>query len=118
MLRIDDLNENKVLRITVSGKLTKSDYALFLPDIEKLLGEHGTLRFYIQLVGFSGFEAGALWEDIKFDVRNKEKFGKIAIVGEKKWEEWGTKFSKLFFGSEIRFFYEDQSDSAWEWINA
>ena len=37
---------------------------------------------------------------------------------DKKWEEWGTKMSGIFFGSEMAFFYKDQTDKAWEWVNS
>lgn len=118
MLRIDDLNENQVLTITAGGKLTKDNYDRLLPELEQMLEKHGKLRFYIKLEDFSGFEIGALWEDIKFDYKYKNQYGKTAIIGNKKWEEWGTKISKIFFDSEMKFFYEDQKDEAWNWINS
>lgn len=118
MLKIGTLNENQVLTVTASQKLTKEDYTCLLPELEKLLEKHGSLRFYIVLEDFAGFELGALTEDIKFDIRHKNQFGKTAIVGDKKWEEWGTKISKIFFCSEMAFFYKDQSDEAWDWVNS
>lgn len=106
-----------MLAITARGKLTKEDYAGLLPQLEHMLETHGPLRFYIKLEDFSGFEMGALWEDIKFDYKHKNMYGKTAIVGEKKWEEWGTKISSLFFDSEMKFFSKDQEDEAWKWVN-
>jgi hypothetical protein len=117
MLRIDHPNENKVVTVTVSKQLTKEDYQRLLPELEEMLKQYGALRFYIELKEFSGFEMGALWEDIKFDYKHKNQYGKTAIVGDKHWEEWGTKISKLFFDAEMKFFYEDQSDEAWSWVN-
>jgi len=49
----------------VSGKLSKADYAKIIPQVENLLEKHGIIKFYIQLMDFSGFEKGALWEDNK-----------------------------------------------------
>jgi hypothetical protein len=54
---------------------------------------------------------------VKFDYKHSSRYGKTAIVGHKKWQEWGTKISKLFLDTEMRFFYEDQSDEAWRWVN-
>ena len=118
MLRIDNPNENKVLTVLASGTLTKEDYLRLLPGLEKMLEKHGTLRFFIKLEDFSGFKLGALWEDIKFDYKHKNQYGKTAILGDKKWEEWGTKISKIFFDSEMKFFYKDQSNEAWNWVNS
>ncbi|MDX1655550.1 MAG: STAS/SEC14 domain-containing protein [Candidatus Competibacteraceae bacterium] len=118
MLAIGDLNENKVLTITVEGKLTKEDYTHTLPQMEALLQQHGTIRFYIKLENFQGFELGAVWEDLKFDYKNQSQFGKTAVVGDKKWEEWGTNFSNLFFDAEMRFFSKEQAEEAWNWVNS
>lgn len=117
MINIDKPNENNVLTATASGKLTKEDYTRLLPELENLLKEYGTLRFYIRLENFSGFEMGALWEDIKFDIKHQQLYGKTAIVGDSKWEEWITKFFSLFFDAEMKFFYEDQVEEAWKWVN-
>ncbi len=117
MLNTKPINENQVVHINASGTLTKEDYKQLLPQLESLLQQHETVRFYIDLEGLSSFEMGALWEDIKFDSKYKNQYGKTAIVGNKKWEEWGTKISSLLFDAEIRFFYTDKSTQAWEWVN-
>ncbi|NNE66232.1 MAG: STAS/SEC14 domain-containing protein [Pyrinomonadaceae bacterium] len=118
MLRIGKLNENGVLTINVSGSLTKEDFDRHLPELEILLEQQDMLRFFIKLEDFSGYELDALWEDIKFDHKHKNQYGKTAIVGEKRWEEWGTKLSSLFFDAKMKFFYNDQSDEAWKWVNS
>jgi hypothetical protein len=118
MLELGALNENNVQTVTVSGTLTEDDYTSLLPELEKLLKEHGTIRFYIKLQDFNGFEMEALWEDIKFDSKHQSMFGRTAIIGQNKWEKWGTKFSSLFFDAEMKFFYEDQAEEAWKWVNS
>jgi len=117
MISVDQLNENNVLSIKVSGKLSQADYAKIIPQVENLLEKHGIIKFYIQLMDFSGFEKGALWEDIKFDFKHRNQYGKTAIVGENKWEAYATKISGLFFSAELKFFYPEQSDAAWDWLN-
>ena len=118
MLRIDNLNDNRVLTLTASGKLTKKDYEQLLPQLEDMFDRHGTLRFYIRLDNISGIDAGALWDEIKFDYKHKNQFGKTAIVGDSKWEEWTTTFSRMFFDCEMRFFYTDKAIEAWKWVNS
>lgn len=67
------------------------------------------IRFYIRLEDFEGFGLEAIWEDIKFDYNHQRQYGKTAIVGDKKWEEWGTKFSNIFFDAELKFFDREQA---------
>ena len=118
MLEIGNPSDNRVVTITAAGQLSKEDYDRLLPEMERLLDEYGSLRFYIKLEDLSGMDMAALWEDIKFDVKYGTQFEKIAVLGEKKLEEWATKLSKIFFEAEIKFFYHDDKDKAWRWINA
>ena len=117
MLTIDNLNENKVLTVSAKGKITKGDYDIILPQMEKLLEKHGKLRFLINLEDIESVEPEAAWEDLKFDRKHMDEYGKIAIVGEKNWEKWGTKISSLFFDPEMKFFYKDQKEMAKAWVN-
>lgn len=116
MIEIGTLGDDKVLPVTASGKVTKEDYEKAIPKLEALLEEHGTLRFFIRLENVTGFELGALWEDLKFDRRHMNEFGKTAIVGDRTWEEWLTRISGLFFSPEVKFFYADREDEAREWV--
>ena len=36
---------------------------------------------------FHGWDAGALWEDIKFDLKHFSDIERVAMVGEKKWQK-------------------------------
>lgn len=117
MIDIGTPNENNVVPVTASGKLTKEEYERAIPECEELFRQHDKLRFFIKLEDFSGFELGALWEDIKFYRSHANELGRTAIVGEKTWEEWATRFSSLFYSPEVRFFYKDAESEAWEWVN-
>jgi len=117
MFELDEPNENRVLKITASEQLTLDDYEQMLPELEKMFSRHDDLRFYIDLNNVSGIEMGALWEDIKFDYEHRHQFGKIAIVGDKKWQQWATTISAPFFDSKIKFFDKQQSNEAWNWVN-
>lgn len=118
MIDIGTLSDEKVLPVTASGKVTKEDYEKAIPELEKLLEEHGGLRFFVKLENVTGFELGALWEDLKFDRKHKNEFGKTAVVGDKTWEEWLTRVSGLFFSPEVKFFYADKEGEAWDWVKS
>lgn len=116
MIDIGTLSDGQVLPVTASGKVTKEDYEKAIPELEKLLAEHESLRFFVKLENVRGFELGALWEDLKFDRKHMNQFGKTAVVGHKVWEEWLTKVSGLFFSPEVKFFYTEREEEAWSWI--
>lgn len=118
MIEIGTLSDGKVLPVTASGKVTKEDYEKAIPELEKLLAEHGSLRFFVKLENVSGFELGALWEDLKFDRKYMNQFGKTAVVGEKTREEWLTRVSGLFFSPKVKFFHADRENEAWSWVKS
>lgn len=65
---------------------------------------------------FSGWDLGGLWRDLKFDVKHKNSFGRIAIVGDRKWEEWGTKLFDPLFRAEMKFFATAKRGAAQSWV--
>ena len=55
-------------------------------------------------------EAGALWDEIKLDIRHFADIERLAVVGDKKWEHDMVTFYKPFTKATIRYF--DQADAA------
>ena len=108
----------KVLLARVSGKLTKADYARFVPEFERLVRHSGRLRVLFEMTDFHGWEAGALWEDIKFDIKHFADIERIAMVGEQKWQHGMAAFCKPFTIASIRYFDQADAAEAREWLGA
>ena len=75
----------------------------------------GPLRVLIRLGDFSGWEIGAAWKDLKFDIGHGSDLGRIAVLGETTLEEWGTMFTAPFIGADLKFFPNDREDDAMAW---
>ena len=108
-------HEGNLFELTATGTLDHSDYERVLPTIEKAADEDD-LRMLIALRDFSGWSPRAIVDDLQFDVAHRNDFKRIAIVGEKKLEEWVTKLSKPFFSGEVKFF--EQEARARTWVRA
>ena len=106
-----------ILDITLSGKLTREDYASFVPEVERLIKEHGKLRMVCRLKDFHGWTMGALWEDMKFDWRHFSDFERIAFIGDKRWEAGMATFCKPFTKATLRYFDVADAAKAVEWIH-
>ena len=115
-LEIRPQEAGQLLQVRVTGKLAAADYKEFAPAVEKLIAEHGKISVLLELHDFHGWEAGALWEDIKFDVKHFNDIEKLAIVGETDWEKGMAKFCRPFTTAEIRFFSLGQVDQARRWL--
>lgn len=105
-----------LVEVNLSGKLHADDYKAFVPKIEAAIEEHGKLRMLVRMEKFSGWDAGALWQDIKFDVKHFADFEKIAIVGDSKWEEGIAKFCEPFTSASVEFFEEGTESAASQWL--
>lgn len=66
---------------------------------------------------FEGHTLKGFWEDIKVDGSHIFDYGKMAFVGEKKWQEWAIKATNFFTSSEVKYFDESDKMPATEWIS-
>lgn len=108
--------DGKLLEVHASDKLTKEDYQRFVPQFERLIERHGKLRVLFIMEDFHGWEAGALWEDIQVDVKHFSDIERLAMVGDKAWEEGMSFFCRPFTSAEIRYFSHHELERAREWI--
>jgi len=117
-IKLEEKDGGKVLEVHVTGTLAKEDYKHFVPEVDRLVGQHGKIRVLLDMHDFHGWDAGALWEDIKFDVKHFSDIERLAMVGEKKWQHAMSKFCRPFTTAKIRYFDHSQSDAAREWAEA
>jgi hypothetical protein len=106
----------KLLEVHVSGKLTTEDYERFIPAVERLIQQHGKIDILFEMSDFHGWEAGAMWEDTKFAFRHFSDLRRLAIVGEKTWQEWMTVVCRPFTKAEIRYFDHGDAGVARAWL--
>jgi hypothetical protein len=107
----------KVLAFRLSGKLHDEDYQIFVPTVEAAIAEAGgKLRLLARFEDFQGWDARAAWDDLKFGVRHYADFERIAMVGERRWEEWMAALCKPFVKGEVKYFDASEDDAAWTWI--
>jgi hypothetical protein len=109
--------DGKILKVRASGKLAKEDYGRFMPEFEKQIQQHGKIRLLFQMDDFHGWNATALWEDIKLDFKHFSDIERIAMVGDKAWQEGMSFFCKPFTTAEIRYFGHHEIDRAREWVS-
>jgi hypothetical protein len=105
-----------ILAFKLSGTLHDDDYARFVPVIDAAVEAHGKVRIVAELVDFHGWDVHAIWDDIKFAAGHYSSIERIAIIGDRKWEEMMATVCKPFTHATIQYFDESASDTAWSWI--
>jgi flavodoxin len=115
-VEIKELDNGKGLEIHLTGKLVKADYEVFVPEVERLIKQHGKICMLVGMHDFHGWTAGAMWEDFKFDMKHFTDIGRLALVGETKWEKGMATFCKPFTTAKIRYFDQSAISEAREWL--
>ena len=116
-IQLNEEDGGKRIVVQVSGKLAKADYEHFVPEVERLVRQHGKLRMLLVMTDFHGWELGALWEDIKFDFDHFADIERLAMVGEKKWEHGMATFCRPFTKAKIRYFDHAEAAGARTWLD-
>ncbi len=109
-------DEYGVVTVTASGTLTRADYDCNLPALERLLDERGPLHFLIVFDDLRGFTVAALWADLRFDVKYRDRLGRQAVVGTQRWQAWASRLASPFFREELRYFDSAKLDAARAWV--
>ena len=113
---IERVNNEFFLSLKAVGKLTHEDYEKINPMLESALDgiKDPQVKVFIDGSEFEGWELRAAWDDLKMGLKHGNNFDKIAIFGNKKWQEYATKIASWFVSGDARFF--EDSNVAWTWL--
>jgi hypothetical protein len=115
-VQVEETQQGNAAVVTVTGRLDGKDYDTFVPVIEAMIQKRGKIRILLQMRDFHGWDASALWEDIKFDWKHYSDIERIAMVGDSKWEQGMAVFCRPFTRAKIQYFPESKREEALSWI--
>ncbi len=114
-IAIKRTKKNIFIEVVMLGKLKDEDYTLFVPMIDKALKEAKGLEvdLLVDMTKFKGWEFLAAWDDMKFGIKHRNAFDKMAIVGNKKWEAVSVNMMSHLMKGKTKFFKEREKALAW-----
>lgn len=115
MLSVTQTTDDIVI-VDAAGKLTKDDYERFEAELQTIAERDHNMKVLIRLTDFHGWEPGALWEEVKLAVSHQDVLDRVAVVGDKRWEEWMTRLSRPFVDAEVRYFDQNEAPGAVGWL--
>jgi hypothetical protein len=115
---VDEVTHGRVLEVDLHGKLTRRDFDQFVPETERLIARHGKIRLLVTMHDFDGWDAGALWEEIKWEAKHFLHIERIAIVGEECWQKRMAKVCNSLTTAKVRYFKLNQLEAAYAWVDA
>ena len=114
-IQISEENNGQAVAVRVIGKLVAADYERLVPELDGLIRLHGKLSLLFELTGFQGWEPEAFWDECKFDMKHFADIERLAIIGDKRWEQGMAAFYKPFTEATIRYFDLANAALAREW---
>lgn len=117
MMELNVNPESNIIYTLVTGTVVKEDMEKLLPILKDKIQKFGKARWYYEMKDFNGWKPDAFWEDVMFDLKHANDFEKVAMVGEKKWQEWMTQIMKPFTSAEIKYFDLEDKQAAKDWIH-
>ncbi|TPN87309.1 SpoIIAA family protein [Aquimarina algicola] len=117
MIQFIDTKKENLIAAKLSGKLNEENLKTIHKQIHRIIDKGHKVDFYFEMEDFEGYTIKGFWEDIKTDVAHIKDYGKIAFVGNEKWQEWAAKATDFFTGSEAKYFEAKNKEQAMTWIN-
>lgn len=113
---IQQLND-RTLCATISGVMTKEDFAAVQEASRGLIAKVGKINALIILREFVGFGRGVDWGNMDFYAQHADDILKMALVGDEKWKAQAEVFTgKGARKTKIEFFPTESFGQAHSWI--
>lgn len=112
---VEQLNHEFIIVIKAHGKLSHADYEIITPMFDSALEKlpHADVKVLADITDFDGWELRAAWDDFKLGLKYGKNFKKIAIVGNKNWQEAASVVGSWFISGEIKSFHCTEDAEFW-----
>lgn len=118
MVQFLDFNKDNIIATVVNGKLTEEDLNILHYKLHETLADNNKARWYFEMQDFAGWTLKGGWEDLKMDIKHANDYDKIAMVGDKEWQDLMTTLMKPFTSAELKYFKLADKEQAKQWIQA
>jgi SpoIIAA-like len=110
-------NSGNTLTVRISGLLKQPELAALQQAVGDVLGKQGKTRLLILTEAFEGWQRGGAWGDVSFSAEHDKHIEKMAIVGDRKWEDLALMFaSKGLRRFPIEYFPSAETARARRWL--
>ena len=112
---IERVNNNVYLSLKAIGTLTHEDYKIITPMIDAAVKEIKApkIKVLVDITQMQGWEIRAAWDDFKIGLRHGSEFEKIALYGNKHWQEVVSSIGSWFISGQVEYFEEYGQALAW-----
>lgn len=116
MLEVLPETQEDMLAVRVSDELTNQDFDLYRELIRDRMKKYGSARLYYEMVNLSWVKPGAALENALFDLVHGREYDRVAMVGEKLWQELAAKIISPVKKKGVRYFSITEKEQAMRWV--
>jgi len=110
---------NNVLMITLSGRLKQSEHAELQRSMAEKVGKQEKMGVLVIATAFEGWDKSSRWDDLEQQFAMDPLIRKMAIVGDKKWEDLAIMFTaKGLRRFPIEYFTPAEIAKATAWVES
>ncbi len=113
---IERVGNRFFVSLKATGKLTHADYEKITPMLDAALAQvdDPKIKMFIDGTEMEGWEPRAAWDDFKLGLKHGKEFEKIAIYGNKNWQEIVAKVGSWFLSGSVKYF--ESAADALNWL--
>jgi len=109
---------DRVVAAEIDGRLTAEDMEALVGRLQPIVDRGEKALLYVDMENYEGSDFGVMTEKLKNIGMLWKALDKYAVVGDKRWMEIWIKIVDPLSPQQIRHFYPDKTDEAWEWLLA
>jgi hypothetical protein len=111
---------DNVIAFSCDGQVTKDDYeGILVPAILETLKRHDNIRLYYKTSAhFTGYDPGAIWEDLKIGVEHSIRWERVAVVTDVDWIVQMMRIFSFLMPCPTRLFPTSEFAQARAWVIA
>jgi hypothetical protein len=91
---------NGIMTVKFGGKLTQPELTGVQQRAAEIMETLPKTRILVLTENFQGWDKGGAWDDVTFQAKHDQQIERMAVVGDKKWED----LAMLFIGKGFRKF--------------
>jgi hypothetical protein len=113
---IERVGNEFFLSLTAVGRLTHADYEIITPIIDSALDgvQEPKVKVLVDGTEMEGWEPRAAWDDFRLGLKHGSEFEKVAIYGNKNWQEITARIGSWFVSGEVKYF--ESCNDALDWL--
>lgn len=107
-----------VIPLKLGALLSDREEARLSRFLEKEIKGHGKVRVFLELENYPAADsAESLYEDMKLLKLHADDIEKLAVVGDRVWQETWVAIFGLFSGMETAYFARSEEEKAVKWVD-